>query len=112
MRALLAKAVSGGVMADPVQLYRFVDTVSRNVSIDDTMTNGDFRALALESRGLRSSGVTFVTAPVAGLGHEAAASVVYLDDARAADLWGALRGGEIAQYAATHPADRLGDLPA
>jgi LCP family protein required for cell wall assembly len=112
MRALLAKAVSGGILADPVQLYRFLDTVSRTVSIDDTMTNGDFRALALESRGLRPSGVTFLTAPVAGLGHEGAASVVYLDDVRAADLWSALRGGDIARYAATHPADQLGELPA
>lgn len=112
LRAVLAKAVTGGILADPVKLYRFLDVTSRSVSVDDTLTNGDFRALALESRGLRPSAVTFLTAPVRGLGRQGAQSVVYLDDARCAQVWEALRDGTASRYAATHPADRLGDVPA
>lgn len=112
LRAVLAKAVSSGIMADPVRLYRFLDVTSRSVSVDDTLTNGDFRELALESRGLRPSAVTFLTAPVRALGREGAQSVVYLDDARTAALWAALREGAASRYAEAHPGDRLGDVPA
>ncbi len=51
------------------------------------------RSLAFDMRGLRPNAVTFLNAPVAGLGREGAQSVVYLDDSRSTDLWAALRAG-------------------
>ena len=111
LRALLEKAVSSGLLADPVRLYRLLDAVSRSVSIDDTLSNGGIRELGIEMRGLRPSGVTFLGAPVRGLGREGAQSVVYLDDARSAELWDALASDSIEGYAQRNRADSLSDSP-
>lgn len=111
LRALLEKAVSSGLLADPVRLYRLLDAVSRSVSIDDTLSNGGMRELGIEMRGLRPSGVTFLGAPVRGLGREGAQSVVYLDDARSAELWDALTSDSIEGYAQRNRADSLSDSP-
>ena len=91
--ALLAKAASSGTLSDPIALYGLIDATSRSVGVDDTLGNGALRSLAFGLRGLRPSAVTFLNAPVAGLGREGAQSVVYLDDSRSTDLWtGAARG--------------------
>jgi LCP family protein required for cell wall assembly len=111
LRALLDKAASSGVLADPVKLYRLLDAVSRSVSIDDTLSNGGIRGLGIEMSGLRPSGVTFLGAPVRGLGREGAQSVVYLDDARAAELWDALTSDALEAYAQRNRADSLSDSP-
>ena len=66
------------------------------------------RSLAFDMRGLRPNAVTFLNAPVAGLGREGAQSVVYLDDSRSTDLWAALRAGTVDAYADHYPADALG----
>ncbi|GAA1273140.1 LCP family protein [Pseudonocardia aurantiaca] len=111
MRALLSKAVSGGMLADPVQLYRLLDAVSRSVSVDDTLSNGGIRELGVEMRGMRPDGMTFVGAPVRGLGREGTQSVVYLDETRSAELWDAVRTDGIAVYAQRNPRDLLGESP-
>ena len=111
LRALLDKAVSSGLLADPVRLYRLLDAVSRSVSIDDTLSNGGMRDLGIKMRGLRPSGVTFLGAPVRGLGREGQQSVVYLDDARSAELWDALTNGSVDAYAQRNHADTLGETP-
>ncbi|MCW0212430.1 MAG: LCP family protein [Pseudonocardia sp.] len=109
LRALLGKVSSSS--SDLVGLYDLVDATSRTVSVDDTLTNGGLRTLALDNRNLRASGVTFTSAPVAGLGREGPQSVVYLDDAAGAELWSAVRGGTVAQYVSTHPNEALGATP-
>jgi LCP family protein required for cell wall assembly len=112
LKALLSKAVSAGTLADPIKLYRFLDATSRSVSVDDTLTNGGFRSLALESRGLQPAAVTFLTTPVRGLGREGAQDVVYLADDRAAALWTAFRAGATNDFARENPGDLLGSTPA
>jgi hypothetical protein len=62
-------------------------------------------------RGLRASGVTFTSAPVAGVGREGAQSVVYLDNEAAAHMWAAMREGKMAQYVAAHPTEALAAAP-
>jgi hypothetical protein len=62
-------------------------------------------------RGLRPSGLTFVGAPVRGLGREGDQSVVYLDEPRSAELWNALRTDGVAAYTQRNPADTLGEAP-
>ncbi|WP_433503763.1 LCP family protein [Pseudonocardia halophobica] len=49
LKALLTKA--GDDLSDPVGLYDLVDATSRTVSVDDTLTNGGLRDLALEMKG-------------------------------------------------------------
>ena len=108
LRALLAKAASSGTLSDPIALYDLLDATSRSVGVDDTLGNGALRSLAFGLRGLRPNAVTFLNAPVAGLGREGAQSVVYLDDSRSTDLWTALRAGRVDGYADRYPADALG----
>ncbi|MDT7703960.1 MAG: hypothetical protein QOJ30_6285 [Pseudonocardiales bacterium] len=112
LRAVLSKAASGGALSDPAGLYDLVDATSRTVSVDDTLSNNGLRSLAFDLRGLRPSAVTFLSAPVRGLGREGAQSVVYLDDQRSSELWNALHTGTLASYAARYPADSLGAVPA
>lgn len=111
LRALLTRAASSGILTDPVALYGFLDATARSVGVDDTLSNGGLRDLALESRGLRPSAVDFLSAPVRGLGREGAQSVVYLDQARAAQLWAAMRAGTVGDYVAANPAAVLGARP-
>ncbi len=111
LRALLTKAASSGMLSDPAGLYDLVDATSHTVSVDDTLTNGGIRDLALDLRGMRSAGVTFLSAPVGALGREGAQSVAYLDDVRSAELWSALRTGAPGDYARRYPADSLATTP-
>jgi LCP family protein required for cell wall assembly len=111
LRALLDKAVSGGALADPIKLYRLLDALSRSMSVDDTLSNGGIRDLGVELSGLRPRGVTFVGAPVRGLGREGTQSVVYLDDTRSAGLWEAMASGSTQAYAEHNRADSLTDSP-
>ncbi|MDV6011233.1 LCP family protein [Haloechinothrix sp. LS1_15] len=109
MRELLGEALSEDTMRSPRRAYTLVDTATDWVSVDDTLSNGDMRSLAWGMRSMRTGDVTFLTAPVSGLGREGAQSVVYLDEARAAQLWEALNDGEVERYAAENEDDVLGD---
>jgi hypothetical protein len=66
----------------------------------------------IDFAGFRSVVDTFLTAPARGAGSQGGQSVVLLDDARAATLWAALRGGTPAAYAQQHPDAQLGPAPA
>jgi LCP family protein required for cell wall assembly len=110
LRVLLT-TVQQQASSNPAALYSFAQNIGSTVSVDDTLSNTALVGLAVDHRGLRSSGVDFLTAPVAGLGREGEQSVVYLDDARAQQLWGAIRNGSVAQYASNNPSQSLGDTP-
>ncbi|WP_250556512.1 LCP family protein [Pseudonocardia lacus] len=110
LRALLTQASSSGMLTDPVGLYALLDATTRSVSVDDTLTNGGLRSLAIEMSGLRPHAITFLRAPVAGFGHEGEQAVVYLDDQQAAELWSALRDDRVGVYADRHPDDQLGSV--
>jgi LCP family protein required for cell wall assembly len=111
LRALLAKAVSGGMLRDPVRLYDLLDALSRSVGVDDTLGNGDLRSLAFGMRNLRPGTVTFMTSPVAGLGREGRQSVVHLDKRRAQRLWHAFDHDRIQDYLKNNGGDVLGGNP-
>lgn len=108
LRALLSKAASGSTFSNPAAFYTLLDAATRSVGVDDTLSNGGLRSLALEMTGLRPSAVTFVRAPVAGPGREGDQSVVYLDQGVSGDLWRAVGDGRTSEYAALHPSDALG----
>jgi anionic cell wall polymer biosynthesis LytR-Cps2A-Psr (LCP) family protein len=101
LRAVLGKAISSGTLTDPVALVELLDATSRSVALDDTLTNGGLRSLALDLHGLRPADVTVLTAPTG----EA-------DGDRAGELWESLRRGTTAEYAHRHPEDLWGAAPA
>ncbi|MBP2366335.1 LCP family protein [Pseudonocardia parietis] len=110
MKALLEK-VQEKATTDPGALYAFATSVGDAVSIDDSLSNTGLVQLAVGNRNLRGSDVTFVTAPVAGLGREGAQSVVYVDERHGEELWDAVRNGSVRQFADLNPALTLGDVP-
>ncbi|MFP5020214.1 LCP family protein [Pseudonocardia phyllosphaerae] len=110
MKALLT-TVQRKASTDPAALYAFATNVGDAVSVDDSLSNTGLAQLALQSRDLRASNVAFVTAPVRGLGREGAQSVVYLDDDRGAELWGAVRNGSVTEWSDRHPSQSLSGLP-
>lgn len=111
LKALLDKAASNGLLTDPAQTYRFVDALTRSISVDDTLDNPAMRGLAFELRGIRTQRVSFVSVPVRGLGREGDQSVVYLNDTQQADLWAAVSTGRVADYLRSHPDDQLSTAP-
>lgn len=110
LRAILTRAASNGTLADPVQLYDFLDAASRSVGVDDTLSNGGLRALGLKLSELGPGDVTFVRAPVAAVGQQGGQLVVRLDAARAQQLWTAVRDGAVSGYVQAHATDALGSV--
>ena len=96
LRAILEKAASSDILIDPVRLYDFLDAASHAVGVDDTLSNGGMRALALKLSDLRPADVLFLRAPVAALGRDGGGIVVQLDSARAPQLWTAVQQGTAA----------------
>jgi LCP family protein required for cell wall assembly len=111
LRALLDKAADSGLLADPIQLIRLLDALSHALSVDETLSNGNLQDLGLQMRGLRTSAVQFLVAPVQGLGREGGQAVVHLDKGRSAELWEALRTGRVVEYVQRYPGDALADAP-
>lgn len=110
LRALLSR-VQQQATSNPLALYDLSRNIGDTVSIDDTLSNTGLASLAVQYRDLRSSGVSFVTSPVSGLGREGEQSVVYLDEGRATELWGSIRNGSVARYVDANPSQSLGDTP-
>ncbi|MEQ3548983.1 LCP family protein [Pseudonocardia nematodicida] len=110
IKALL-QTVQQKATTDPAAVYAFATSVGDAVSVDDSLSNTGLIQLAFEARGLRSSDVAYVTAPVAGLGREGAQSVVYLDQARGQELWNAVRDGSVARFAEQNPQLALSATP-
>ena len=110
LRALLTKVAATGVLDDPVGLYRLLDSAGQFVSVDDTLSNGGLRSVMQRMRGVPPDNVSFLRAPVEGLGREGTQSVVYLDTAQAGELWESLRAGTMATYAQQHSWDSLGPV--
>jgi LCP family protein required for cell wall assembly len=111
IRAVMAKVATIDPVADPVKAYKLLDAGTAAVTVDDGLSDGDLRSLAFSLRDLQNGGVSFLTAPVRGTGHEGTESVVYLDDLKCADLWNALRANKVADYVAANKASALPDVP-
>ena len=108
LRGILEKAVSSDTLSDPVRLYDFLDSASHSVGVDDTLSNGGMRALALKLNELRPADVLFLRVPVAGLSRDAAGIVIQLDAARARQLWTAVQQGTSSSYVEQNANDALG----
>ncbi|RAY15319.1 LytR family transcriptional regulator [Actinomadura craniellae] len=98
LRALAKKASDGGTISNPIKLNRFLRAFTKSISVDDSMSSGDLRSLALGLRGLRPQDVQFLTVPNKGPAMRGVQSVVLLDEVRARELYTAVRGDEMAGY--------------
>lgn len=111
LRAFVRGALSSGTFSSPTRAYGLVDTVTRHVGVDDSMSNTQLGELAFSMRNLRESAINFVTAPSTGTGMEGSQSVVYLDQAAGRDLWFAMNTDAVGDWVAKHPTASLPGTP-
>ncbi|OKI89263.1 transcriptional regulator [Micromonospora sp. CB01531] len=99
IKAILDKAASGGILANPAKLNSFLKATSSSVSVDKGMSLLD---MGTQMRGVRGSNLSFLTSPTKGTGRKGTESVVLADTDRAKACYDAVRRDavdEIKQYA-------------
>lgn len=98
LRAITQKAADGGTLTNPFKLDSFMSAFTKTISVDDSLSGGKLRSLALGLRGLRGSDITFMTVPNKGPAARGKQSVVLLDDAKAKTLYEAVRTAKLSDY--------------
>jgi LCP family protein required for cell wall assembly len=93
--SMVHEVLSTGTLLNPLKLNGFLNVATSSLQVDETMSIGDMKDLALRFRSFRSGGVLFATAPIADQSARInGASVVLLDEAKGEDLFAALRRDE------------------
>lgn len=108
--ALAKKAADGGTISNPFKLDRFLSAFTKSISVDDSVSGGKLRSLALSLRGIRASDITFMTAPNKGSASRGKQSVVLLDQTKAKSLFEAVRTAQMADYVKQHGGNKLGTV--
>lgn len=98
LSALAKKAASSGTLTNPLRLNGFLDAFTKSITVDDSVTVGRLRSLALSLRGLRTSDVSFMTLPHAGSSMQDGQSVVLLDEVKDKVLFSAVRQDTMPGY--------------
>ncbi|MFI7609140.1 LCP family protein [Micromonospora sp. NPDC049366] len=98
IKAILDKAASGGVLANPGKLNSFVKATADAVAVDKELSLVD---LAMELRELRSGNLGFFTCPVTGTGTIGNESVVLADKPKAKRVFDAVRRDSVPDILAT-----------
>lgn len=111
LRSVFGSLAQQNVLADMGALDGFMLALTDAMAVDEGLSTGALLDLAIDLRGLRSEGLTFLTAPVAGTGREGAQSVVYLEQARSEQLWDYLRTDALQAHAAEFSLDALPAVP-
>ncbi|MGV1009316.1 MAG: LCP family protein [Dermatophilaceae bacterium] len=99
LKALLLKSLSRDTLTNPVQLARFIDAATQNLTVDRGLGVNEMRTLAFDLLGIRSGDISFVTAPFASFATVANVGDVELLDAPAMRALGdAVRSDRLSEY--------------
>ncbi|MFX4273877.1 LCP family protein [Propionibacteriaceae bacterium Y1685] len=79
VQAIIRKGLSAGVVSDPGKFTKFVGAAARNMTVDDGLTDGEIRKLALGLR-MRPDDVVTLEVPTKGTGTAGSMSIVVPDD--------------------------------
>jgi len=110
LRSLMKKVLARGTMTNPVRLNNTLEAITRNLTVDEAWEPGDMRGLALSLRSTSAEDITFLTLPVAGTSTDPTyGSIVDIDEAKAAELFAALRDDDVERYVEKYPDDVLAD---
>ena len=105
LRTLLDDTLHQEFRKEPTQVYKMLDTLTNNLSVDSGWSLGDMRSLAISLRNLRSADIQYMTVPIKGTDFEGRQSVVYLNSIGGEELWGAVREDRGADWLAANPAN-------
>ena len=94
--SMVHKVLSAGTLLDPFKLNGFLNVATSSLKVDEKLSAGNLRDLALRLRNFQSKSVLFTTVPVAdiGLNVPGVGSVVQIDQVAAARLFDALRADQ------------------
>ncbi|MEU9837589.1 LCP family protein [Actinomadura sp. NPDC048032] len=96
--ALAKQAADRGTLTNPLKLDRFLSALTKSISVDEGVSAGDLRSLALSMRSVRASDVMFMTLPHKGTGMRKRQSVVFLDGTKAKALFEAVKTARMKEY--------------
>lgn len=91
LRALGTEVTDAGMLVRPQAVNDLLTAVTHSITVDNRMTTGRMRDLALQLRGVRTSELEFMTVPTKGTGMVGDQSVVFLDRPQTAQLFSAMR---------------------
>jgi polyisoprenyl-teichoic acid--peptidoglycan teichoic acid transferase len=101
LKAILAKGLSTGVVADPARFTTFLGTAAKRIQVDKTLTNGDIRSTAMSIR-MKPRDITLMSAPGAS-GRYKGQDAYKLNPAQLDELKQALRKDTMREYVKTYP---------
>ncbi|MEH0970565.1 LCP family protein [Micromonospora sp. CPCC 205546] len=94
IKAILDRAVSGGIVTNPGKLNSFVKATSNAVSVDERMS---LLSMASDLRGLRGDNLRFITSPTKGTGRVGSESVVFANTDKARSFYDAVRRDAVSE---------------
>jgi len=95
LKAMLDKATSAGVLANPGKLNGFLQTLTKAVTVDKDFAMTD---MVLQFRSMSSDKLTFLTSPNLGSGMRNGESVVLSDKTKALALYDAMAKDTMEAY--------------
>jgi len=100
IRAMAAKAIDGGSLANPVRLASLLEAVTESVAIDETLGRERMVSLARSMTGLAPGDLDFLTIPTTGTGWspDGKQSIVVLDEPGMRPLLDAIADDTITSY--------------
>lgn len=98
LRSLLDDALEQEMRKQPWLLYRFLDTLTSGVALDDTWSKGEARGLAWSLRSMRSVWVEYAVVPLR--------SDTEIDAEKATGLWAAFTDDRVGEWVDQHPGVR------
>jgi len=111
LRSIMSTVFAQNMLSDLGQTDNLLLALTGSISVDETLTKADMLGLAFSLRNLNQNSLSFLTVPVAGLGREGAASVVYIDTAQAAPMWNYLQNDTLDEHLIEFGEDLLPDVP-
>jgi LCP family protein required for cell wall assembly len=99
LKAMLDKATSAGVLANPGKLNAFLQTLTKAVTVDQDFALTD---MVLQFRSMSSDKLTFLTSPNQGSAMRDGESVVLSDKEKALALYDAMAKDQMEAYVTAH----------
>ncbi|MDP9801222.1 LCP family protein required for cell wall assembly [Arcanobacterium wilhelmae] len=106
LSSVMKQTLASGAFSSPSKALDLYTQISPYVAIDDKFGTTDAVSFALSLRGMDSSKINFVTAPVTGVGRSAdGQSIVNLDKPKFDEISKAFASDKAAEYIESHKAD-------
>jgi len=99
LRSLGEELIERETLTNPIALKKTLNSITKNLAVDDAWSNGSIRSLAFSMRGIDAEDITFLTIPTKGTDKDpVAGSIVVIDRAACEELFRAMNDDELDQW--------------